>query len=64
MKVAYNNEEDRTVKEFTHKFSDVGFVSISDVEASFATLKTRTPVSRNVRTHCVLRCNLCERSSI
>ena len=39
--MAYNNPEDRTVKEYTHMLAAVAFVPISDVETSFATLKTR-----------------------
>ena len=44
LQVAYNNDEDKTVKEFTHKLTALALVPISDVEASFATLKTQTPV--------------------
>ena len=44
LKVAYNNPEDRTVKEYTHILAALAFVPISDVETYFATLKTMAPV--------------------
>ena len=32
------------MKEFTYNLTALAFFSVSDVEASFATLKTQTPV--------------------
>ena len=40
---AYNNPEDRTIKEFVHKLAALVFVPISDVEDAFATLQPRAP---------------------
>ena len=42
--MASNYEEDRAVQKFTHKLAALAFVTISDVEASFVTLKTQIPV--------------------
>ena len=45
LQVAYNDENDRTVKEFTHKLAALAFVPICDVTEAFAALKQTTPAA-------------------
>ena len=51
LQVAYNNEEVRTVNEFTLKIAVFAFDSISDEEASLAALKSQTPVGMKEYTY-------------
>ena len=46
LQVAYNNEEDRTVKECNHKLAAESSVLVNDVEASFSPLETPTPIGK------------------
>ena len=45
LQVTYNDEHDRTVKEFTHKLATLAFVPICDMEIAFDALNQHTPAS-------------------
>lgn len=43
LQTAYNNEDDRTIKDYTHMIAALAFVPISDVEEFFAISKEDAP---------------------
>ena len=47
LQAAYNNANDRTIKDFTHKLAALAYVPIGDVEAYFDVLKTSAPAAMN-----------------